>query len=213
MRILTVSFESAPDFLRAFHWGPEGGELVFATRARVAPDERVLVDLRLPRLWERMVLGGIGQTAYADHARVRFFSEERMSLAFAQEIAEGRHPPSSGRRHARFPLSIRAEWSVTSEPRGRIVSATFDVSATGAFVHSLAPPRVGTKLDVVMCTVDGRHCQLRARVARTRTALSAASPKGDWVAGMGLHFESRDPAMRRWREHLRRIDACGQVAV
>ncbi len=90
------------------------------------------------------------------------------------------------------------------------MSATFDVSATGAFVHSLAPPRVGTALDVVMCTGD-RRCPLRARVARTRTALSAASPKGDWVAGMGLHFESRDAATRTWREHLRRIDASGQV--
>lgn len=211
MRILTVSFESAPAFLRAFHWGPEGGEIAFATRAVVAADERVLVELRLPGMWSRMVLGAVALPSQPGQARVRFLPEERMSLAFAQELAEGHCPPSSGRRHPRFPLSIRAEWSAATEPRGRIVSATFDVSATGAFVHSLAPPRVGTALNVVMCTGDGTRRPLRARVARTRTALSAASPKGDWIAGMGLHFEPGDVATRSWREHLRRIDGSGHV--
>ena len=192
MRILTAAYATRDEFLRSYSAGFPEGALFCRTRGRLAADEDLLVEISFPGLFTpTLVRGAVAKLDRGRGAWVRLHAGDARGrdylLAFARGAIEA--APQVGRGHRRIPaaLPVTCDIDEPDEPaRDRMLGHTHDVGGGGAFVHSIEPPEVGTRVSLTLGPTPrrGDTFQLGGRVAWIRRDKRAH--------GFGVKFDARD---------------------
>jgi hypothetical protein len=156
MRILTSAFATRDEFLRAYSAGFPEGALFCRTRGELAAEEDLLVEITFPGLLTPTLLRGA--VAAVDRGRgawIRLHAGDAHGRDYLLALARGRIEAAqqAGRGHRRIPaaLPVTCRIDEPDEPAvDRMRGHTHDVGGGGAFVHSLEPPAVGTRVSLTL---------------------------------------------------------------
>lgn len=167
MRIVTLAFASAEEFLAAYH-DADGGTLSTRTRTDGTIGEDVLVEVAFPGLPNKALCRAqvIG-IAFEHGLRFAFSPADITTRDFLLAVARGELSVKAVHRdHARFPSALHASWTLA----GGAEHATMveDVSAGGAFVREAAPPAVGDEIGLAIKVPGGETLSIRGTVAWVR---------------------------------------------
>jgi Tfp pilus assembly protein PilZ len=210
MRLLTVAFGSAAEFLACFSARLTPGGLFCPTRARFAIDEEVVLEVGFPGLQSRTMVRGRAFTASSGCGGwIRLAADDARAIDFLVAQARGQHPEDASERyHQRIPAALPVDCVIDEddEPmRGRVVGRTQDIGSGGVFIRSTSSPSVGTRLQLVLGpSAGGDRFQLEGRVAWIRR-----NRKDD--GGFGVRFDRHARDGQRLRTLLRRARETGRV--
>jgi len=204
MRLITVAFPSAAEFLASY----EDGTFFIRTRTDAQIGETVLAELSFPGLPNRPLVRAVVETlrigADNEGLTLRISDEDAATRDFVLRLARGdlRIESTVHREHKRFPAALPVSYTIDEVP-GVLASLVDDLGAGGCFVRAKAPPKVGTRVELRIAAPDGGDICLDGVVAWTRH---------DQGAGFGVDFEwaSGDDG-RRLRSLLRKAQATGEV--
>ena len=189
MRFVTCVYESPVEFLARYSTDFPEGALYCRTRSRLSLDEDLLVEIAFPGLANRTLLrGSVASVERAESAWIRLHGGDAHSRDFLLAVARGEIPPEDQveRGHRRIPaaLPVTCRIDELDEPSGEeLVGHTHDVGGGGAFVHSVAPPAVGTRVSLLLGPVGRTTFALDGRVAWIRR-----DPRAH---GFGVRFDPR----------------------
>jgi Tfp pilus assembly protein PilZ len=210
MRLLTVAFGSRAEFLACYTARLSPGGLFCPTRASFRADEELVVEVGFPGLPNRTLLRGRAHTRSSGLGGwIRLDPADARARDFLLAVAQGGGSDEPFERgHPRIPAAVPVDCRIdeVDEPSAeRVVSQTHDLGGGGAFIRSVAPPAVGTRVQVVLGpTADsGTRFQLEGRVAWIRRDDRAAR-------GFGVRFDRGGDA-GRLRTMLRRAWETGRV--
>lgn len=167
MRLVTLAFATADDFLAAYH-PADGGSLSTRTRTDGAIGERVLLEVSFPGLPNRALLrADVSGIANEHGLRFTVAADDASTLAFAVGVANGdvRVETAVHRGHARFPAALAATWRVGGDVLPTTVE---DLSAGGAFLRTDQPPPLGAEVAVTIRPPEGEPLALIGHVAWIR---------------------------------------------
>lgn len=192
MRILTSAFATRDEFLRAYSAGFPEGALYCRTRSELAIAEDLLIEISFPGLaTPTLVRGAVAAVDRGRGAWVRLHAGDAHGRDYLLALARGsvEAPQQAGRGHRRIPAALPVTCLIDEpdEPaRDRMLGHTHDVGSGGAFVHSMEPPAVGTRVSLTLGPTArrGDTFQLGGRVAWIRRDMRAH--------GFGVKFDSRD---------------------
>ena len=108
MRLVTLAFATADDFLAAYH-PADGGTLSTRTRTDGTIDERVLLEVSFPGLPNRALLrADVSGIAHEHGLRFTIATDDGSTRDFLVAIAHGEVRVESAvhRGHARFPAAL-----------------------------------------------------------------------------------------------------------
>ncbi|MBP8807988.1 MAG: PilZ domain-containing protein [Kofleriaceae bacterium] len=168
MRLVTLAYASAADFLAAYH-PADGGTLSTRTRTDGNIGERVLLEVSFPGLPNRaLVRADVVGIAFEHGLRFALAVDDATTRDFLVGLATGevRVEATVHRDHARFPASLSATWHVEGAPA--TVTTVEDLSAGGAFVLAEVPPAIGAAVAVTITAPSGEALPLTGHVAWTR---------------------------------------------
>jgi Tfp pilus assembly protein PilZ len=213
MRLLTVAFASATEFLDSYSDAYPSGAVFCGTRAPVELDTQVLVEIHFPELPNRaLVRGRVVSLVARSGAWVRFAEEDRATCEFLVRLARGELTIQERmeRTHRRFPAELPVDCQIEEldeEGPDRLLSRTQDLGAGGAFVRSSSPPAIGTRVCLIIGPTSdtGESFRIYGRVAWAR--------RDEDQCGFGVCFDTRaeDHDARRLRALLRRASATGRL--
>jgi len=213
MRLLTIAFVSANEFLSHYRERDSAGALFYRSRAELEPGEAVLMEISFPGLPNRALLrGSVAKTTPGKGAWLAFSSKDKTTRDFLLGIARGELmvTPAVNRSFDRFPAELPVDCTVelgADDSTERIVSRTVDVGAGGVFIRSLAPPPVGTHVKLTLGPAPDDSfvtVTLEGDVAWTRD--------GDDGKGFGVRFQNKSEMdARLLRTLLRRASETGKV--
>ena len=210
MRLLTVAFGSAAEFLACFSARLAPGGLFCPTRARFALDEELVIEVGFPGLPNRTMVRGRAFTASSGCGGwVRFVDDDARAADFLLAQAKGQPADDASERyHLRIPAAMPVDCVIDEddEPaQGHVVGRTQDIGSGGVFIRSSSSPSVGTRLQVVLGpSAAGDRFQLEGRVAWIRR-----NRKDD--GGFGVRFDRHARDGQRLRTLLRRARETGRV--
>lgn len=168
MRLVTLAFATAEDFLAAYH-PADGGNLSTRTRTDGTIGEPVLVEVSFPGLPNRALLrADVTGIAFEHGLRFTIDPADHTTRDFLLGIANGDiHVGTTVHRdHARFPAALHASWRIgDGAPTQTTVE---DLSAGGAFLRADAPPAIGAEVAVTIATPGGDALPATGHVAWTR---------------------------------------------
>lgn len=168
MRLVTLAFASAEEFLAAYH-PADGGSLSTRTRTDGTIGEPVLVEVSFPGLPNRaLVRADVTGIAFEHGLRFTIDPADHTTRDFLLGIARGDiHVGTTVHRdHARFPAALDAAWRLGD---GAPVTTTCeDLSAGGAFLRAETPPAIGADVAVTITTPHGEPLHAGGKVAWTR---------------------------------------------
>lgn len=168
MRLVTLAYASAADFLAAYH-PADGGTLSTRTRTDGTIGERVLLEVSFPGLPNRvLVRADVVGIAFEHGLRFAISPDDDLTRDFLVGLAGGeiRVESTVHRDHARFPAALGASWQVDDGPT--TAATVEDLSAGGAFVLAETPPAMGATVSVTITTPAGEHLALTGHVAWIR---------------------------------------------
>jgi uncharacterized protein (TIGR02266 family) len=200
MRLLTLAFPSAQDFLAAYDDATR--TLLATTKTEATAGENLVVEIAFPRLPNRPLVRAAVVEVVPGGLRLRFDHADTSTREFLVRMARGEVLDGATHRgHKRLPSALPARYAVdgvTAE------STALDLSAGGCFVRATAPPPVGASITVDITAPD-EDTPLRL------TGVVAWIRGGD-DAGFGIDFETPEtPDGRRLRTMLRRAIGTGEV--
>jgi len=166
MRLVTLAFATADDFLAAYH-PADGGTLSTRTRTDGAIGERVLLEVSFPGLPNRaLVRADVSGIAHEHGLRFAIASDDASTRDFLVAIAHGEvRVEAVHRDHARFPAALSATWQTGGD---RLPTTVEDLSAGGAFLRTDTPPPLGTEVAVTIAAPGGEPLALAGHVAWIR---------------------------------------------
>lgn len=206
MRILKARYRTSADFLSHYQPSFPHGGLFFPTREDIPLGEPVVVEIRFPELFDRLLVRGFVAWRRAARRRLKIRAgigieflptEERKRdflLAVARGELGGRQPQ---RRYRRVPVEWRVDCRVKQD-RARFTAVLDDIGAGGAFLRTTMLKPEGTPLVIdVLPPGAAVPLSIEARVAWARQG-----------SGVGVEFRWRDlGGLRRLRELVRRLEA------
>lgn len=203
MRLVTLAFASAEEFLAAYH-PADGGSLSTRTRTDGTIGEQVLLEVSFPGLPNRALLrADVSGIAFEHGLRFSIDAADHTTRDFLLGIAHGeiQIDKTTSRGHTRFPAALKAVWR-KREADG-VETLVEDLSAGGAFLRGEAPPAIGEEIAVEITTPDGGTLPFVAHVAWVRTGTHP---------GFGVDFVplTGDPG-RRLRALLRHASETASV--
>jgi Tfp pilus assembly protein PilZ len=203
MRLVTLAFASAEEFLAAYH-PADGGTLSTRTRTDGTIGEPVLVEVSFPGLPNRALLrADVTGIAFEHGLRFTIDAADHTTRDFLLGIARGeiRVDSTTHRDHARFPAALHATWRAAEG--AEVSTMCEDLSAGGAFLRAETPPAIGTNVSVTIAAPDGEPLPAAGHVAWIR---SGKDP------GFGVDFVPlAGDAGRRLRALLRQASERGSV--
>lgn len=202
MRLVTLAFATADEFLAAFH-PADGGTISTRTRTDGSIGERVLIEVAVPGLPNRALLrADVTGIAFEHGLRFTIAPEDGETLAFVVGITRGdlRVEAAVHRDHARFPAALAATWRTDGDPHTTTIE---DVSAGGAFVRTETPPALGTVVTVTLLPPGGEPLTVAGRVAWIRQGTAPGF-------GVDLDPTTGEPG-RRLRSLLRHASETASV--
>lgn len=202
MRLVTLAFASADEFLAAYH-PADGGSLSTRTRTDGTIGEQVLLEVSFPGLPNRaLVRADVSGIAFEIGLRFTIAPADHTTRDFLLGVARGeiQIDQTTPRGHTRFPAALRAVWRKGDTAIETLVE---DLSAGGAFLRGLEPPAIGDEVAVEITTPDGSTLPFVAHVAWIR---SGKDP------GFGVDFVPlTGDAGRRLRSLLRHASETATV--
>jgi len=204
MRLITVAFPSAAEFLASY----EDGTFFIHTRTDAQIGEAVLAELSFPGLPNRSLVRAVVETLRIgvdnEGLTLRIDDKDAATRDFVVRLARGelRIESTTHREHKRFPAALPVSYTIDETP-GMVASLVDDLGAGGCFVRAQTPPAVGTKVSLRISAPDGGDICVDGLVAWTRH---------DEGSGFGVDFEpaSGDDG-RRLRSLLRKAQESGEV--
>lgn len=202
MRLVTLVFATADEFLAAYH-PADGGTLSTRTRTDGTIGERVLLEVSFPGLPNRALLrADVSGIAHEHGLRFSIAADDASTRDFLVAIAHGEVRVESAvhRGHARFPAALSATWHVGGDVLPTTVE---DLSAGGAFLRTDTPPALGTEVAVTIAAPGGEPLALTGHVAWIRQGK---------LPGFGVDFvPAVGDAGRRLRALLRHASETATV--
>src|SRR5690606_3973296 len=187
---------------------PEGAVLC-RTRSALDIEEDLLVEIAFPGLANRTLLrGSVASIERGKAAWIRLHAGDAHTRDFVLAVARGEISPEDQveRGHRRIPaaLPVTCRIDELDEPASdELVGHTHDVGGGGAFVPSVEPPAVGTRVSLLLGPVAHHTFALAGRVAWIRR-----DPRAH---GFGVRFDPRGEHNRELRAMLRRAWERGRL--
>lgn len=206
MRLVTLVYSSADDFLASYHES-EGGTISVKTRTDGAIGEELLVELSFPGLPNQALLRATVTSITFEHGlRFAIAPADASTRDFLLGIARGTNVVVAAHRgHARFPAALPARWA-TEGAAGTSSTIVEDLSAGGAFVKASEPPAVGTQVHLAIDAPGGG--------APLETSGHVAWVRHGKDPGFGVDFDALvGDSGRRLRGLLRRASETAEVAL
>ncbi len=202
MRLLTLAFPSASDFLSAYD--DASGTLLAETKTEATRGESLLVEIAFPRLPNRPLVRAVCAGIVDRGLRLKLDDADASTFDFLLKMARGevRVEATTHREHKRFPSALGVEYRF--EGGISVSSQVEDLSAGGCFVRADKAPLVGANITVEITVPDeGSPVQLAGHVAWVRAGKDP---------GFGVEFDAPETADgRRLRTILRRAIGTGEV--
>lgn len=199
MRLLTLAYPAASDFLAAYD--DASRTLVAHTKTEAEIGENLLVEIAFPALPNRPLLRASCCGLVTGGLRLELDDADAATREFLVKIAKGEQLDTSHREHKRFPTTLPVEYV---HQGAKVTSHVEDLSAGGCFVCADHPPTIGTAVSLEITPPDDSGpMQLKGLVAWVREGKEP---------GFGVEFEAADSADgRRLRIMLRRAMGSGEV--
>jgi hypothetical protein len=205
MRLLTVSFSRAKDFIFALAQNGKNASLFYSTkRTDLYPGDSVLVELDFPELPNKaLIRATVGEVATGDGATLWLSPKDAHTWQFAAELARGnvQAEATTNRRGDRIPLELPVDCRIESETPKWMASKTVDLSKGGAFIRSLEKPEIGTRIRM--------HLGPTASSKDTFVVYGIVAWTNEDGFGVRFRSQGRDDA-RRLRTALRRSRETGK---
>lgn len=202
MRLVTLAYETAADFLAAYD--EPNRTLTATTKTEATLGEQLVVEIAFPKLPNRPLLRTRCVDVLDGALRLQLDDADAATREFLVTVArDGRAPEgATHREYKRFPASLPVRW--TSQGKDAVESHVDDLSGGGCFVRSGAPPGVGTPVSLTITAPDDpKPLELTGQVAWVR---EGSEP------GFGVEFDQPESADgRRLRTMLRRALGTGDV--
>ena len=204
MRLLTLAYATADEFLASYH-DSDGGTVSVQTRTDGTIGEQLLVEVSFPGLPNRALLRATVTSITFEHG-LRFAVDEADATTrdFLLSIARGDNIVVGAQRdHARFPSVLRAHWTSGGAAGGGDTTIVEDLSAGGAFVQALHPPEVGAPIELTIEVPSGPALATSGHVAWVRHGKAP---------GFGIDFDALSgDSGRRLRTLLRHASETAEV--
>jgi uncharacterized protein (TIGR02266 family) len=200
MRLVTLAYPSASDFLAAFE--EASGTLLAHTKTEAHFGEKLLVEVAFPRLPNRPLLRAVVREVVEGALRLHIDEADASTLEFLLKVARGelRVENTVHREHKRFPSSLPVEYRRDNHSTRSVLE---DLGAGGCFVRAEKAPPLGAQISLDITAPDEPPLHLTGQVAWVR--------EGD-SAGFGVEFDNPEsPDCRRLRALLRRALGGGYV--
>jgi Tfp pilus assembly protein PilZ len=207
MNIIKVRFRSQADFLKFYNAELPHGGLFSPTTTRLEEGDRVVVELTVTGLPNKVMISGkviwwrpaLPRLRVRAGALVAFDAEEVAKRDFVLGIVDGAAEKPKKRRHARLPVSLPVRYRTTTTPDFREAVLT-EISIGGALLRTDESLDLGS--DVII--------ELQAPGASVPIPLAGKVTYRIDLDGVGLKFIYRDGGgSRRIREVIRRIKVYG----
>src|SRR5436190_1015537 len=151
MRIIRARYRNGNEFLRHYQPSFDGGGIFFPTREALDEGQRVVVEVRLPGMPQRVLLRGtVAWRRAGRHSTklraglgIEFHQGDAARRDFLLEVARGDVPKEiQARRHRRLPVDLSVEWRMPNE-RASHTGEIEDISVGGCFIRSEGSPAPG----------------------------------------------------------------------
>lgn len=200
MRLLTLAYPAASDFLAAYD--AASGSLVAQTKTEATIGEQLLVEIAFPRLPNRPLLRASVLGSVDGGLRLKLDEADASTRDFLVKMAKGelKVEETTHREHKRFPTALPVRFLFDSVVHTSMVE---DLSAGGCFVRAARPPVVGSKVTLDITAPEDEPLHLTGLVAWVR---------GGDDAGFGVEFDAPESADgKRLRIVLRKALGTGDV--
>jgi uncharacterized protein (TIGR02266 family) len=200
MRLLTLAYPAASDFLAAYD--ETSRTLVATTKTESEIGENLLVEISFPHLPNRPLLRATCCGLVTNGLRLELDEADNATREFLVKIARGEPADNTvHREHKRFPTTLPVEYAIGN---ARVKSHVEDLSAGGCFVRSDKPPVVGVSVTLdITPPAETPPMRLSGLVAWVRDGKEP---------GFGIEFDAPESVDgRRLRTMLRRALGTGEV--
>lgn len=200
MRLLTLAYPAASDFLAAYD--DASRTLLAQTKTEAASGEQLLVEIAFPKLPNRPLLRATCIGTVDGGLRLKLDDADASTGEFLVQVARGeRTDGAKHREHKRFPSALPVQYQMDGVRKSSQVE---DLSAGGCFVRADRTPPVGAliALDIV-APDETAPMHLTGQIAWVRDGKDP---------GFGVEFDALETADgRRLRTLLRRAIGSGDV--
>lgn len=200
MRLLTLAYPAASDFLAAYD--DASRTLLAQTKTEATSGEQLLVEIAFPKLPNRPLLRATCVGTVDGGLRLKLDDADASTSEFLVKVARGEMTDGAKHReHKRFPTALPVQYQMDGMRRKSQVE---DLSAGGCFVRAERPPQVGAMVALDINAPDeDTPMHLTGQVAWVRDGRDP---------GFGVEFDSPEtPDGRRLRTLLRRAIGSGDV--
>jgi uncharacterized protein (TIGR02266 family) len=201
MRLLTLAFPAAADFLTAYD--DASRTLVAHTKTEAEIGENLLVEISFPNLPNRPLLRATCCGLVTGGLRLELDEADGPTREFLVKLARGEPAHDAiHREHKRIPTTLPVEFQVGHQ--AKVSSHVEDLSAGGCFVRTDHPPHIGESVMLEITPPDETPpLKLSGMVAWVRAGKEP---------GFGVEFDAPEtPDGRRLRMMLRRAVGTGDV--
>jgi uncharacterized protein (TIGR02266 family) len=200
MRLLTLAYPAASDFLAAYD--EPSRTLVAHTKTEAEIGENVLIEISFPTLPNRPLLRASCCGLVTNGLRLELDEADGPTREFLVRLARGESIEGAvHREHKRFPTTLPVEYTVAGH---KVKSHVEDLSAGGCFVRADRPPTIGQPVGLEITPPDETPpLKLEGLVAWVRDGKES---------GFGVEFDAPESTDgRRLRTMLRRALGTGEV--
>ena len=200
MRLLTLAYPAASDFLAAYD--DASRTLLAQTKTEATQGEQLLVEIAFPKLPNRPLLRATCVGTVDGGLRLQLADDDASTSEFLVKVAKGELTDGAKHReHKRFPSALPVQYRMDGVDKQSQVE---DLSAGGCFVRADRPPQVGAPVALDITAPDeATPMRLTGQVAWVRDGKDP---------GFGVEFDTPEsPDGRRLRTLLRRAIGSGDV--
>lgn len=200
MRLLTLAYPAASDFLAAYD--DASRTLLAQTKTEATSGEQLLVEIAFPRLPNRPLLRATCVGTVDGGLRLKLDDGDASTGEFLVKVARGELTDGAKHReHKRFPSALPVQYTLAG---ARSKSQVEDLSAGGCFVRADRPPPVGAVIALDIDAPDeSTPMHLTGQVAWVRDGKDP---------GFGVEFDAPEtPDGKRLRILLRRAVGSGDI--
>jgi uncharacterized protein (TIGR02266 family) len=200
MRLLTLAYPAASDFLSAYD--DASRTLLAQTKTEATSGEQLLVEIAFPKLPNRPLLRATCRGTFAGGLRLELDAGDADTSEFLVKVAKGTMTDhAKHREHKRFPSALPVQYAMDGVRKSSQVE---DLSAGGCFVRADRPPPVGAMIALdIQSPEENQPMHLTGQVAWVRDGRDP---------GFGVEFDAPEtPDGKRLRMLLRKAVGSGDI--
>jgi Tfp pilus assembly protein PilZ len=210
MRLLTLSFNSADEFLQHYSDERAEGAVFHRTRTDLESGDEVLFEVAFPGLPNRALVRGRVLGRKQDGYWLLFDPADTSTRDFLLDLARGdvEITKRPARGHSRFPADVPVSYKLDgSSSSSYVTGRAADLGPTGVFVRADEPPEVGSGVELVIGPLGDEEetFTVHGKVTNQRDE--------DGARGFAVHFDGKSADSSRLRKLLRNASETGRVSL